>query len=104
MAAIESHPDIPLKGAANKYTSINGNMFTAMNKAGEVGFRMSKADQSMMMEKYGSGPFMSYGARMRDYVTIPDSVLEDERLLMEVLNRSYDFAQSLPVKPSKKKK
>lgn len=98
---IEKHPEIERKGAKNPYTSANGHMFSFVNKDGEVGIRLSKEDQAAFMSEFDSKPFISYGATMRGYVTVPISLLESAEF-QEYLTKSYEYVLSLKPKPTKK--
>jgi TfoX/Sxy family transcriptional regulator of competence genes len=40
---------------------------------------------------------------MREYVTVPDSLLQDTDELKKYLDLSYEYVQTLKPKPSKKK-
>ena len=100
---VARHPDIQRKGAKNPYTSANGHMFSFMNKDGEVGIRLSKEDQAAFIEEFDSKLFISYGATMRGYVTVPISLLESGAF-QDYLTKSLEYVLSLPPKPTKKKK
>lgn len=102
--ALEQVPHIPLKGKNNSYTSHNGYMFSFVNKDGELGIRLSKDDYKAFYEAYNSKPFISYGATMREYVTIPENMVEDTNKIAELLEKSFDYIDSLPPKPTTKKK
>ena len=86
------------KGKTVPYTSANGYMFTLFNKENQIGFRLSKEDQKAFIEKYDSGPFRSYGAIMRDYVIIPESLYNNMDVLSYYLEKSYQFVMSLKPK------
>lgn len=86
------------KGKTMPYTSANGYMFTLLNKDAEIGFRLPKASAKVFIEKYNSGPFKSHGAVMRDYVIIPDNLLENMELLADYLDQSFEYVMSLPPK------
>lgn len=86
------------KGKTVPYTSANGYMFTLLNKDGEIGFRLPKATAKDFIVKYNSGPFKSHGAVMKDYVLIPDNLLDKTDLLVDYLNQSYKYVMSLPPK------
>lgn len=100
---LEKHPTIERKGANNPYTSVNGHMFSCVNKAGEVGLRLSKEDRESFIEKYDSALLESYGAVMREYVVVPVKVL-NAKGFEKLLDQSYEYASSLKPKPNKKKK
>lgn len=86
------------KGKTVPYTSANGYMFTFLNKDAEIGFRLPKAVAKEFIEKYNSGPFMSHGAVMKDYVIIPDALFDQMDLLADYLDQSYEYVMSLPPK------
>lgn len=102
---IDTHPDIDLKGGKKlSYTSLNGNMFTQINKEGTVGLRLGKADYDAFIAEFDAEPMRSYGAIMKEYVAVPDALLSDTATLKPYLEKSYAHAQTLKPKPSKKKK
>ncbi len=101
---IDSHIEIELKGGKKlSYTALNGNMFTQITKAGKVGLRLGKADYDAFIEKFDAQPLRSYGAVMREYVEVPDDLLTDLDTLKPYLQLSYEYAQTLKPKPTKKK-
>ena len=95
-------PDIERKGKTMPYTSANGYMFSLLNKAGELGIRLSKEDGKRFIEEQKSGEFRSHGAVMREYVQIPDEMLNDLPALAPYLNAGHDYVKSLKPKPTKK--
>jgi len=101
---VETIPEIQPKGKTTPYTSYNGNMFTVFSTAAKLGMRMSKENQAAFAEKYGTGAFISYGATMKDYVEVPDDLLARTDELSEWFSKSWEFAQSLKPKATKKKK
>ncbi|MDH3494444.1 MAG: hypothetical protein OEM82_12890 [Acidobacteriota bacterium] len=101
---LNEHPTIKRKGANNPYTSVNGHMFSHVNKAGEVGLRLSKEDREAFIEKHGTGPMESYGAVMREYVVVPVSVLKSKKSFLGYLDKSFAYVSSLKPKPTTKKK
>ncbi|MGH1364587.1 MAG: hypothetical protein ACRBF0_13585 [Calditrichia bacterium] len=96
-------PGLERLGKTMPYTSANTYMFSLFNKAGEIGLRLSKEQQKEFIEKYDSGPYKSYGATMKDYVLVPESMLDDLDLLATYLQMSKDFVESLKPQPRKKK-
>ena len=97
-ALIASVPEIERKGKNNPYTSVNSYMFTLLDKDGVLGMRLPKEEQKKFAENYGTGPFIQYGATMRDYVTVPDELLQDTAKLKSYLQMSYEYTKSLPPK------
>ena len=101
---VAAFPEIQRKGKNNPYTSMNGNMFSFLDKEGMISLRLGKEDLKEATEKYGAGPSIQYGATMREYALFPDEFTEDEKLLHEWFARSIKYAKSLKPKPTKKPK
>ena len=100
---IESHPEAELKGANMLYTSMNGNMYSLVSKEGQIGLRLSKEDREAFLEKYDTTLLHTYGAVMREYVTIPDSMLTKAKTLQKYFSMCYEYAKTLKPKPTTKK-
>lgn len=101
-ALIDGHPLITRKGAANPYTSHNGHMFSYLNEHGSLALRLPKQERDRFLEKYGTTLFEAYGIVMKEYVTVPESLLENTQELQPYLELSYQYICSLKPKPSKK--
>ena len=99
---VEMCPDFPRKGKTMPYTSANGYMFSQFNKDNQVGIRLPKDVREKFLEDHDSGPFLSYGAVMREYVLIPDSMLEEPERVAAILQTGYEYVMSL--EPNKGKK
>jgi len=95
---VNACPNFERKGKTMPYTSANGYMFSLLNKAGELGFRLSKDSQTVFKEKYNSTIFKSYGAVMRDYVLVPEHLYNEFDLLVDYLNESYNYVMFLEPK------
>jgi hypothetical protein len=86
------------KGKTMPYTSANGYMFSLLNKAGEIGIRFSKEVQEKYREELNTTLYKSYGATMKGYILIPDTLLSDLDVLAKYLDESYDYVMTLPPK------
>jgi len=93
---IATHPKIERKGKNLLYTSVNGHMFTVFSTEGFLGIRLPKAERLEFLDAYGVTLLKSYGATMREYVTIPRDLLEDTERLAPILATSYAYVSSLP--------
>jgi hypothetical protein len=91
-------PGVERKGKTMPYTSSNGHMFSQLNKDGQIGIRLPKERGKWFIETYDSGEFRSYGAVMREYVLIPDSMLKNLENLSQFLKEGLDYVNSLPPK------
>lgn len=100
---IERHPEIDLKGGKKlPYTSHNGNMFSMLSKDGRVGLRLGKDEREAFIKKYSSKRFENYGAVMKEYVEVPDALLDNLDELLPYLAMSYAYVQTLKPKPTRK--
>ncbi len=83
---------------------LNGNMFTGLHQEDCV-VRLSEADRDTAKQDLGAGVFEPMAGRpMREYMSLPEAVLSDDRALADWLARSLDYATSLPVKVKKPRK
>jgi len=103
-AAVALVDGLQRKGKSMPYTGDNERMFGLVNKAGEIGVRLSKEEQNAFVAEYpNNGIYKSYGAVMKDYIHLPDSLVKDSEKLAFYLQKSWDYIITLPPKPSKKK-
>jgi TfoX/Sxy family transcriptional regulator of competence genes len=86
------------KGKTMPYTSANGYMFSQLNKEGELGVRFGKEVQARYIEELNTGQFKSYGAVMRGYVRMPDSIWDNPDQLAALLQESYEYVMTLEPK------
>ena len=86
------------KGKTMPYTSANGYMFSLLNKSAEFGIRLPKESAEKFKKKYNTTIFMSYGSVMKDYVLVPEQLLEKPKILRAYLQKSYEHVMSLPTK------
>jgi TfoX/Sxy family transcriptional regulator of competence genes len=99
---IATNPKIERKGDANPYTSLNGNMFTLLHQS-RLAIRLPEDEREKFLKKYKTTLFEAYGAVMKEYVAVPDSLLENTKELQKYLDLSYEYAKTLKTKPTRKK-
>jgi hypothetical protein len=99
---LATNPKIERKGAANPYTSLNGHMFTYLNPSGTLALRLPEKKREEFLKKYKTTLFEAYGAVMKEYVTVPDSLLKNTKVLQQYLDMSIDYIKTLKPKPTKK--
>ena len=92
---VATNPKIERKGAANPYTSLNGHMFTYLNASGSLALRLPAEARQKFLKKYKTTLFEAYGAVMKEYVTVPDSLLKNTKELQKYFASSYQYAGSL---------
>jgi len=100
---IATNPKIERKGDANPYTSLNGNMFTLLHQS-RLAIRLPEDEREKFLKKYKTTLFEAYGAVMKEYVAVPDALLGKTKELKKYLDLSYQYAQTLTPKPTKKKR
>jgi len=100
---IATNPKIERKGADNPYTSLNGNMFTLLHQS-RLAIRLPEDEREKFLKKYETALFEAYGTVMKEYVAVPDSLLEKTTELKKYLELSYEYAKTLKPKPTTKKK
>lgn len=100
---IETIPDLERKGAANPYTSLNGNMFTLLHQSKTLAIRLPEKEREQFLKKHKTKTFEAYGAVMQEYVTVPDPMLKDTKLLAGYLATSYEYAKTLKPKATSRK-
>ncbi len=101
---VKTNPKIERKGAANPYTSLNGHMFSYLNQSGSLALRLPDDEREKFLKKYKTTLFEAYGAVMKEYVTVPDSLLKDTKTLQRYFQLSYEYIKTLKPKPTKKPK
>ncbi len=101
---IATLPDQKRKGAANAYTSLNGHMFSFVDKTGEFAFRYSDQRKKELIEELGGKESIQYNSVMRGYVVFREDLMDDFDKLAELFNESYKYIASLEPKPTTKKK
>jgi hypothetical protein len=99
---VATHPQIEIKGAAQRYTSLNGHMFTHLDPATSFGMRLPEAEREAFLKKYKTTLFTSYGVVKKDWVAVPDALLKNTKELQKYLVLSYEYVKTL--KPKSKKK
>lgn len=97
-ALVARCPGLKRKGKTVPSTTVNGHMFSMLNKAGELGIRFPKDAQKRYMEELETTEFRSHGAVMRGYVLMPERMWDDLESLAGYLNESYEYAMSLDPK------
>lgn len=99
---IASVPDIERKGKTSPYTSHNGHMFSYLSKTGSMGLRLGESDRTAFLEQFNTTLFEQYGSVMKEFVTVPEDLLENTTELRKHLIRSFEYVGTLKKKPGKK--
>jgi hypothetical protein len=101
---VASHPDAVLKGATIPYTSLNGHMYSFITKENVVGLRLPADERTKFLNKYKTKLVEQYGIVQKEYVIVPDSLLEKTDDLETYFNISYQYVNTLKPKATTKSK
>jgi len=101
---VATNPNVERKGATVPYTSLNGHMFSYLNKEGKLALRLPAGEREAFLKKYKAKLCEAYGVVQTEYVEVPDSLLSSTRELKKYFDSSYAYVGSLKPKPTTKKK
>ncbi len=103
-AAVAATKGAELKGATMPYTSVNGNMYSFLDKRGVMAIRLGSNDCETFLSEFAAKPYVhETGTVLREYVTAPASLLNDPNKAAAWLGKGFSYANTLKPKPSKKK-
>jgi TfoX/Sxy family transcriptional regulator of competence genes len=82
---------------------VNGQMFAGLFQS-SMFIRLSTEDRAKLLELDGARKFEPMPGRpMREYIVIPESMLNEESEMDAWLTRAFEYAVSLPAKTPKAK-
>lgn len=87
------------------YSAVNGNMFSMISKHGVVGIRLPDAERAAFLARYSAELFRGDPAwpPAKEYVAVPEDLLELTDELAPYLELSYRHALALKPKPTKRR-
>lgn len=91
------------KGAKMPYTSLNGHMTSFLNADGVMGLRLSNNDREKFMSDHNTELMVQHGSTMKEFVSVPDGLLQNTEALAPYVQNSIDYVGSLKPKATKKK-
>jgi hypothetical protein len=104
-AVVSATRGAELKGATTPYTSLNGNMYSFLDKTGTLAIRLGKPEREALIAAFGGGLYLhESGVVMKEYVALPAAVLRDTKQAAGYLAQSLTYAKTLKPKPTAKKK
>lgn len=95
---IDTHPEVNMKGKTMPYTSVNGHMFSILDKQGCLGLRLPKEEREQFLKDHNTKIHEAYGHNMPEYVRVPDEMLADTDSLAPYLMISYMYVCGLKPK------
>jgi TfoX/Sxy family transcriptional regulator of competence genes len=84
--------------------SVNNNMFAGVHQ-NTVILRLSDTDRAGLFSKHPeAGPFTPMPGRpMKEYAALPENLVKNAAVFRGLVERSYQYAVSIPAKPAKRK-
>ena len=101
---VATNPELKRKGAKTPYTSLNGHMFSFLTETGSMALRLPTKEREAFLKEYDTTLSVRYGSIMKEYVVVPDALLENTEELKEFFDLSFEYVGSLKPKPTKRKK
>jgi hypothetical protein len=101
---VATRPGISLKGDTVPYTSLNGHMYSFLSRQDEMTLKLPADEREKFIEKYKSRLAENYGIIQKEYVVVPDNLLEKTAELKKYFEISYNYVSSLKPKPTSKSK
>lgn len=100
---IATNARVVRKGDSVPYTSINGNMSSALHKDGTVALRLPRAERDAFLKKYKTTLAAHYGVVQPEYVVVPDKLLARTAELRPHFDASVAYVAALKPKATTKK-
>src|SRR5262245_5873650 len=99
---VATNPAVQRKGATMPYTSLNGHMFSILTKEGKVGLRLPEIERQAFLEEFNTTLQEHYGIVQKEYVVVPNELLEKTEQLKKYFDISYAYVGSMKPKPTSK--
>jgi hypothetical protein len=78
-------------------------MFSFLTKEGKMALRLPVEERELFLDKFETELCVQHGSVMKEYVVVPDGLLEKVQELKKYFDISYGYVSSLKPKPTKKK-
>ncbi len=98
------HPNAVMKGDTIPYTSLNGHMYSFLSKQDDLALKLPVDERVKFLEKYKTRLVENYGIIQKEYVVVPDSLLQRIEELLSYFAISYNYVNTLKPKPTPKSK
>jgi len=100
---VEGFKEVELKGDANPYTSLNGNMYSILSSDGVFAIRLPEGEREAFIKKYKTTLKTAYGIVQKEYVVVPDALLKKTPELKKYFQASLAYVKTLKPKATTKK-
>ncbi len=93
---------IEIKGVSMPYTSVNGHMFSFLDKEGNLGLRLPLPVRTEFLSKFKTTLCEAHGTILKEYVLVPDAVFKNTGKLKSYFEISFQYVAGLKPKTTKK--
>jgi hypothetical protein len=100
---VATNPKVERQGATVPYTSLNGHMFSYLGKNGELALRLPTEEREAFLKKHHTTLCKQYGIIQKEYVMVPEALLEKTQELKRFFDLSYAYVSAMKPKPTNKK-
>ena len=100
---VATRPEVTRKGASMPYTSLNGNMSSFLTPTGQLALRLPAEERDAFMETHATTLCEQHGRVMKEYVSVPPTLLARTKELSKYFALSHEYVGLLKPKPTKKK-
>jgi hypothetical protein len=101
---VATNSRVEVKGDTVPYTSLNGNMSSALHKDGTVALRLPSPEREAFLKQYKTALAAHYGVVQPEYVVVPDKLLEKTANLKAHFDVSVAYVDALRPKATAKSK
>jgi len=95
---ISEFPSVERKGKTMPYSSVNGHMFSFLDKEGKLSIRLPEAIRSELIKKYKAELSLQHGRVMKEYLLVPEILFHDFEALHRCFEASYQYTVTLKPK------
>jgi hypothetical protein len=86
------------------YTSLNGHMFSVFTKSDFVSLRLPPRERQEFLDRYDARLTEQYGIVQKEYVHVPDDLLERTDELRPWFEASLAYVSAMKPKPTTRKR
>jgi len=101
---VATQPSVERKGATMPYTSLNGHMFSFLTETGKLALRLPAEEREAFLKKYKTRLCEQHGSVLKEYVEVPDALLERTGELRQYFDLSHAYVAALKPKATSRKK
>ena len=101
---VATQPSVERKGATMPYTSLNGHMFSFLTETGKLALRLPAEQREAFLKKYSTRLCEQHGSVLKEYVEVPDALLERTGELQKYFDLSRAHVATLKPKPTSRKR